>query len=199
VIRNAVSLGGDSDTIAAMAGSIAEAFYGVPAWMKEKCRRILTPDLREILERFEEDYLPEELPEMTGEAAKKSDWNTTDMPEENACFIYERHFNDREMAALRRGNIPKEMEDKWFWYMEGDTLYAHRSWTGFCIFIVNFRENDEHLVTVNRDPEQYNFSSIEAEAKRVSGLLCWWTQGTYDYYSQWLSETMDALKGAGKI
>lgn len=30
-IRNAVSLGGDSDTVAAMAGSIAEAFYGLNA------------------------------------------------------------------------------------------------------------------------------------------------------------------------
>lgn len=33
-IRNAISIGGDSDTIAAMAGSIAEAYYGVPKWLK---------------------------------------------------------------------------------------------------------------------------------------------------------------------
>ena len=32
-IRNAISIGGDSDTIAAITGSIAEAFYGVPEWM----------------------------------------------------------------------------------------------------------------------------------------------------------------------
>ena len=34
-VRNAVSIGGDSDTIACIAGSIAEALFGVPQWMKE--------------------------------------------------------------------------------------------------------------------------------------------------------------------
>ena len=33
-IRNAVSIGGDSDTIAAMTGSIAEAFYGIPKYLQ---------------------------------------------------------------------------------------------------------------------------------------------------------------------
>lgn len=41
-IRNAVSMGGDSDTIAAMTGSIAEAYYkNIPEEMKEKCRSYL--------------------------------------------------------------------------------------------------------------------------------------------------------------
>ena len=35
-IRNAISIGGDSDTIAAITGSIAEAFYGVPEGVREK-------------------------------------------------------------------------------------------------------------------------------------------------------------------
>ncbi len=52
VIRTAVSLGGDSDTIACMAGAIAEGFYGVPEELKAECRKRLTPDLLEILERF---------------------------------------------------------------------------------------------------------------------------------------------------
>ena len=52
VVRTAVSLGGDSDTIACMAGAIAEGFYGVPEDLKAECRKRLTPDLLEILERF---------------------------------------------------------------------------------------------------------------------------------------------------
>ena len=52
-VRNAVSLGGDSDTIACIAGSIAEAFYGVPEELKIECRKRLTPDLLEILESFD--------------------------------------------------------------------------------------------------------------------------------------------------
>lgn len=53
VIRTAVSLGGDSDTIACIAGAIAEGFYGVPEELKQECRRRLPPELLEILERFE--------------------------------------------------------------------------------------------------------------------------------------------------
>lgn len=53
VIRTAVSLGGDSDTLTAIAGSIAEAFYGVPEDLKAECRKRLTPELRKILAKFE--------------------------------------------------------------------------------------------------------------------------------------------------
>ena len=35
-IRNAISIGGDSDTIAAITGSIAEAFYGIPSHIKNE-------------------------------------------------------------------------------------------------------------------------------------------------------------------
>ena len=37
VIRTAVSLGGDCDTLTCIAGSIAEAYYGVPEWLKAEC------------------------------------------------------------------------------------------------------------------------------------------------------------------
>ena len=53
VIRTAVSLGGDCDTLTAIAGSIAEAFYGVPVDLKEECRNRLTPDLSSVLLRFD--------------------------------------------------------------------------------------------------------------------------------------------------
>ena len=53
VIRTAVSLGGDCDTLTAIAGSIAEGFYGVPEKLKQECRDRLPDDMREILERFE--------------------------------------------------------------------------------------------------------------------------------------------------
>ena len=49
VIRTAVSLGGDCDTLTCIAGSIAEAFYGVPDVLKAECERRLPDDLRNIL------------------------------------------------------------------------------------------------------------------------------------------------------
>jgi len=53
VIRTAVSLGGDCDTLTCIAGSIAEAFYGVPEDLKAECRRRLPEDLLEVLMRFD--------------------------------------------------------------------------------------------------------------------------------------------------
>ena len=53
VIRTAVSLGGDCDTLTAIAGSIAEAFYGVPEDLKEECRNRLATDLGTVLRRFD--------------------------------------------------------------------------------------------------------------------------------------------------
>lgn len=54
VIRTAVSLGGDCDTLTAIAGSMAEAFYGVPEELKQECRNRLPQPLLEVLERFDE-------------------------------------------------------------------------------------------------------------------------------------------------
>lgn len=52
-IRNAVSLGGDADTLACMAGGMAEAFYGgVPRALREEALARLDPDLRRVVEAF---------------------------------------------------------------------------------------------------------------------------------------------------
>ena len=53
VIRNCISIGGDSDTIAAIAGGIAEAFFGVPEELQSRAMAYLDPRLREICDRFE--------------------------------------------------------------------------------------------------------------------------------------------------
>ena len=52
VIRLAISLGGDSDTIGCMAGAIAACMYPIPDYMTEKCDSLLTEDLREIKDQF---------------------------------------------------------------------------------------------------------------------------------------------------
>ena len=52
VIRLAISLGGDSDTIGAMAGAIAACMYQIPDDIAERCDALLTEDLREIKDRF---------------------------------------------------------------------------------------------------------------------------------------------------
>ena len=52
VIRTAVSLGGDCDTLTCIAGSIAEAFYGVPDEMIKECRKRLPEDMLSVVDRF---------------------------------------------------------------------------------------------------------------------------------------------------
>lgn len=54
-IRNAVSLGGDSDTLAAITGGIAEAAYGVPQWIKDKAWGYLDEPLRDVLRRWKRE------------------------------------------------------------------------------------------------------------------------------------------------
>ena len=53
VIRTAVSLGGDTDTLACIAGSMAEAFFGVPDELKLECCRRLPDDMVRVLNEFE--------------------------------------------------------------------------------------------------------------------------------------------------
>lgn len=51
-IRNAVSIGGDSDTIAAIAGSIAEAYWGIPCEIVENAKHYLEPPMLELMAQF---------------------------------------------------------------------------------------------------------------------------------------------------
>lgn len=53
VIRNAVSLGGDCDTLTAIAGSMAEAFYGIPEDMKAKCIELTPDDMHAVMKEFD--------------------------------------------------------------------------------------------------------------------------------------------------
>lgn len=56
-IRNAVSIGGDSDTIACIAGSIAEPYFGIPPEIESQAKTYLDPNLRSIIDQFEKTFL----------------------------------------------------------------------------------------------------------------------------------------------
>ena len=56
-IWNAVSIGGDSDIIADMAGAIAEAYYGADREMKDIALSYLDLDLLDIAEEFERRFV----------------------------------------------------------------------------------------------------------------------------------------------
>lgn len=52
VIRNAVSIGGDCDTIACMAGAIADAYFDVPSSFKTFCLNKLPPNMLSVIQKF---------------------------------------------------------------------------------------------------------------------------------------------------
>ena len=57
-VRNAVSLGGDADTLACITGGIAEAFYGgVPDPIVAEVRQRLPADLWQTLEEFRARFM----------------------------------------------------------------------------------------------------------------------------------------------
>ena len=53
-LRLAVSIGGDSDTLAAITGGIAEAYYGIPKEIEQKVLSYLTEEFREVVREFRE-------------------------------------------------------------------------------------------------------------------------------------------------
>ena len=53
-IRNAISLGGDSDTIANITGGMAEAYYGVPVAMRADAFQMLPEEMRRVVKAMYE-------------------------------------------------------------------------------------------------------------------------------------------------
>ena len=56
-VRNAVSLGGDSDTLACIAGSIAEALFGIPGEIGNRAMGYLGSNLQDVVFRFHAKYM----------------------------------------------------------------------------------------------------------------------------------------------
>ena len=56
-VRNAISLGGDADTLACITGGIAEAYYGgVPQDLAMRAKQLLDPRLSDVIHRFRAQY-----------------------------------------------------------------------------------------------------------------------------------------------
>lgn len=55
-IRTAISMGGDADTMACIAGSIAQAYYGLPKQLENKGLEFLTDDLKQVVFKFKNKF-----------------------------------------------------------------------------------------------------------------------------------------------
>ena len=55
-VRNAISIGGDSDTIACMAGAVAAAFFGIPKDIREAAQPFLEGEVKRVYQAFIQRY-----------------------------------------------------------------------------------------------------------------------------------------------
>ena len=107
--------------------------------------------------------------------AKPTDWKALPMPEMQTRIDLGFLCDKNQVILIKRGVIPREMEDKWFIYWKDDELHFHRSWTGFCVYKVRFDCEDMGAAavsaTINRDPDQYTNTDDEYDAKMIAYLI----------------------------
>ena len=107
--------------------------------------------------------------------AKPTDWKTEALPSKSVTIRLDRSFSRQEMKRIRRGLVPEQMEDKWFIYWKDDSLFFHRSWTGYCTYVVRFAAEGDGCrmieAEVNRDPKQYAETSDGSDAEMLSYLV----------------------------
>lgn len=107
--------------------------------------------------------------------AEPTDWNALPMPEMRTTIPLGLLYHGKQVILMKRGVKPREMEDKWFVYWKGDTLYFHRSWTGFCVYVVRFEVEDMGAkaveAVVNRDPDQYGGTDDEYDRRMIAYLI----------------------------
>src|ERR1035438_1614173 len=107
--------------------------------------------------------------------ATRKDWTIKRMAKQRAQLAVDRTFSLEEIELIKRGFIPTQMEQKWFIFFERNRLYVHRSWTGFCIYMVQFevKSNGYHIsrAEVNQDAEQYSETDNLYNAKLLLYLV----------------------------
>lgn len=107
--------------------------------------------------------------------ASRTSWQASPMPAEKSRLSFERSFTQEEFQLISKGVIPVEMEDKWFVFLENDSLYFHRSWTGTCIYEIHLtHRGEEYVVTnawVNRNSEQYGSDDDTYDALLLGFLI----------------------------
>jgi hypothetical protein len=108
-------------------------------------------------------------------AANPSDWKIEPMPASSQALPFGAVYTPEQFRKIALGLVPEEMEDKWFIYYEEPWLYLHRSWTGYCIYKVRFRECPAGVEVaeafVNREQSQYTETDDESDVRLLKILL----------------------------
>ena len=136
---------------------------------------VRSPQLADPADDVKEFILTTFLDLSEMKTAHRSSGKTRPMPQETNVLGYCEEFSSEEFETISRGLIPQDMDDKWFIYLEGNTLNLHRSWTGICIYQVEFAtDSGNHTVRralVNRDRNQYGGTDGDYDSKFLHFLI----------------------------
>lgn len=86
-------------------------------------------------------------------------------------------FSATQLARLREGFWPRDMDDRWAVWLQGDTLRCWRSWTGTCLYEAQVLVDDDGtgvaaMLDVLDDPEHYHRAVSDAgELERFEGVV----------------------------
>jgi hypothetical protein len=90
-------------------------------------------------------------------------------------FAYQATFTRDEYEVMRRGVVPQDMDDKWFIFCDGESLFFYRSWSGYGIYRVDLREQDNQWVvaraSVTTNTDHYQCDTDEREASRLDTVV----------------------------
>jgi len=175
-IRNAVSLGGDADTLAAIAGGIAEVEYGIGHDVLTEAFHYLDDDLSSVVNAWLDKGLP-----TGGHMVKNS--GPLDYHHWKPKGFSKPHtiktgwlLRERQLARMRFGLWPEQMEDKWFAYYENGRICFHRSWTGHKIYEAEIQRADSGYtipeITVERDQKIYRQTNNAEDICDFNYLVC---------------------------
>jgi O-acetyl-ADP-ribose deacetylase (regulator of RNase III) len=107
--------------------------------------------------------------------ATRDSWKAQPLPEARARLPFARDFDGEQHGRIALGIVPKQMEDKWFIFLEDDWLLFHRSWTGVCVYAVRLRRAGPGSVVeeawANRDPGQYAKTDEGYDVRMLSFLI----------------------------
>lgn len=107
--------------------------------------------------------------------AIKNDWKNKPMPKETISIKLGKKVSKAEIKEIEKGFIPLEMEDKWFIFCEENMIYFHRSWSGDCIYIAEYKEITDNEFEIDKliinNSEQYQSNDVEADKELFVFLL----------------------------
>jgi hypothetical protein len=168
--------------------AISTGVYGFPSYYAcliaaRECETFLIgePTMeRVVLVAFAEKAAAElrgAVEEVTRAPAQRTD-RARPLPAARASLVVDRRYSRTELEWLKRGVVPRSMDEKWLAFYEEPWLHVHRSWTGNAVYQVRFEPDGPGAriaeVLANRDPSEYTPLDDESDARFLLSLLDGW-------------------------